>query len=162
MSYRFTILGCGSSPGTPRINGDWGACDPHNSRNRRRRCSLLVERMGPGGTTRVLIDTSPDMRDQLLDAGVGQDGEEFEFQLPSPGPEPDTVIQRKEALERLEEVIDALPPHYKAITLLRHDQQMSYEEIAETLSLPLGTVKARIHRARQQIQQLLAVRSYDI
>ena len=102
------------------------------------------------------------LRFMSLDAGVGQDGEEYELQLPSPGPEPDTVIQRKEALERLEEVIDALPPHYKAITLLRHDQQLSYEEIAEVLSLPLGTVKARIHRARQQIQQMLAVRSYDI
>lgn len=97
-----------------------------------------------------------------LDGGVGQDGEEYEFQLPDTGPEPDTVLERKEALERLEEVINDLPPHYKAITLLRHDQQMSYEEIAQVLSLPLGTVKARIHRARQQIQQMLAVRSYDI
>lgn len=69
---RFTILGCGSSGGVPRLGGDWGDCDPANPRNRRRRCSLLVEREGPGGTTRVLIDTSPDMRDQLLDAGVGE------------------------------------------------------------------------------------------
>jgi len=97
-----------------------------------------------------------------LDGGVGQDGEEYEFQLPDKGPAPDIVLQRKEALARLEEVISELPPHYRAITLLRHDQQMSYEEIADVLSLPLGTVKARIHRARQQIQQMLAVRSYDI
>jgi phosphoribosyl 1,2-cyclic phosphate phosphodiesterase len=68
---RFTILGCGSSGGVPRLGGDWGECDPANPRNRRRRCSLLVERAGDGGVTRVLIDTSPDMRDQLLDAGVG-------------------------------------------------------------------------------------------
>ena len=97
-----------------------------------------------------------------LDGGVGQDGEEYEFQLPDTGPAPDKVLERKQALERLEEVINDLPPHYKAITLLRHDQQMSYEEIAQVLSLPLGTVKARIHRARQQVQQMLAVRSYDI
>ena len=97
-----------------------------------------------------------------LDGGVGADGEEYEFQLPDSGPVPDTVLQRKEALERLEEVIADLPPHYKAITLLRHDQQLSYEEIAEILQLPLGTVKARIHRARNQIQQMLAARSYDI
>jgi phosphoribosyl 1,2-cyclic phosphate phosphodiesterase len=70
-SLRFTILGCGSSGGVPRLGGDWGDCDPANPKNRRRRCSLLVERVGPNGTTRVLIDTSPDMRDQLLDAGVG-------------------------------------------------------------------------------------------
>lgn len=69
--YRFTILGCGSSGGVPRLGNDWGACDPTNPLNRRRRCSLLVERIGTGGTTRVLIDTAPDMRDQLLDAGVG-------------------------------------------------------------------------------------------
>lgn len=69
--YRFTILGCGSSGGVPRLGGDWGDCDPTNRKNRRRRCSLLVERIGAEGITRVLIDTSPDMRDQLLDAGVG-------------------------------------------------------------------------------------------
>ncbi|MDM7932413.1 MBL fold metallo-hydrolase [Tabrizicola sp.] len=67
----FTILGCGSSGGVPRLGGDWGACDPANPKNRRRRCSLLVTRETGAGTTRVLIDTSPDMRDQLLDAGVG-------------------------------------------------------------------------------------------
>ncbi|HUE46385.1 MAG TPA: MBL fold metallo-hydrolase, partial [Aestuariivirgaceae bacterium] len=72
MSLRLTILGCGSSAGVPRIGGHWGACDPANPKNRRRRCSLLVERHGPGGTTRVLIDTSPDLHDQLLDAGVGE------------------------------------------------------------------------------------------
>ncbi len=71
MGLRFTILGCGSSGGVPRLGGDWGACDPANPKNRRRRCSMLVERDGPDGTTRVLIDTSPDMREQLLDAGIG-------------------------------------------------------------------------------------------
>jgi len=97
-----------------------------------------------------------------LDGSVGPDGEEYEFQLPDSGPEPDMVLQRKEALERLEEVIADLPPHYRAITLLRHDQQLTYEEIAEILQLPLGTVKARIHRARSQIQQMLSARAYDI
>jgi phosphoribosyl 1,2-cyclic phosphate phosphodiesterase len=68
----FTILGCGSSGGVPRLGGDWGDCDPANPRNRRRRCSLLIERTESTGTTSVLIDTSPDMREQLLDAGVGR------------------------------------------------------------------------------------------
>lgn len=71
MPYRFTILGCGSSGGVPRLGGDWGDCDAGNPKNRRRRCSLLIERDGPEGSTRVLIDTTPDMRQQLLDAGVG-------------------------------------------------------------------------------------------
>lgn len=67
----FTILGCGSSGGVPRLGGLWGDCDPENPRNRRSRCSMLVERVNGNGTTRVLVDTSPDMRQQLLDAGVG-------------------------------------------------------------------------------------------
>lgn len=54
----------------PRIGGDWGACDPANPKNRRRRCSILVEQVGAEGTTRVVIDTSPDMREQMLSAGV--------------------------------------------------------------------------------------------
>ena len=67
---RATILGCGSSGGVPRLGNRWGDCDPANPRNRRRRCSLLVERPGAGGTTQVLIDTGPDLVPQLLDAGV--------------------------------------------------------------------------------------------
>ncbi|WP_375228586.1 MBL fold metallo-hydrolase [Roseobacter sp. S98] len=68
----FTILGCGSSGGVPRLGGHWGDCDPNNPRNRRRRCSLLVERTSDNGTTTVLIDTSPDLRDQLLGTGTGR------------------------------------------------------------------------------------------
>ncbi|TDL91261.1 MBL fold metallo-hydrolase [Meridianimarinicoccus aquatilis] len=68
---RVTILGCGSSGGVPRLGGNWGACDPANPRNQRRRCSVLLERETPKGITRVLIDSSPDLRAQLLDAGVG-------------------------------------------------------------------------------------------
>ncbi|MFP4326785.1 MAG: MBL fold metallo-hydrolase [Paracoccaceae bacterium] len=69
---RFTILGCGSSGGVPRLGGHWGDCDPGNPKNTRRRCSMLIEREEGGGITRVLIDTSPDLRQQLLDAGVGE------------------------------------------------------------------------------------------
>jgi phosphoribosyl 1,2-cyclic phosphate phosphodiesterase len=68
---RFTILGCGSSPGVPRINGDWGACDPGNPKNRRMRSSMLVERIKPGGEkTIAVIDTGPDFRQQMVNAGV--------------------------------------------------------------------------------------------
>jgi len=71
MSLQVTILGCGTSGGVPRVGDHWGACDPANPKNRRRRCSLLVERHGAGGETGVLVDTSPDLRQQLLDAGTG-------------------------------------------------------------------------------------------
>jgi phosphoribosyl 1,2-cyclic phosphate phosphodiesterase len=68
---RAIVLGCGSSAGVPRIGGHWGACDPDEPRNRRSRCAVIVERSEAGGTTRVLIDTPPDLRAQLLAAGIG-------------------------------------------------------------------------------------------
>lgn len=70
MSLTLTILGCGSSAGVPRIGGEWGSCDPSNSKNRRGRCSVLLQQKSASGTTRVLIDTSPDMREQMLAANV--------------------------------------------------------------------------------------------
>ncbi len=70
MSMRLTILGCGSSTGVPKVGGDWGACNPANPKNRRRRCSALVEKVTPSGKTVALIDTSPDLREQCLDANV--------------------------------------------------------------------------------------------
>ncbi len=66
MKYRATILGCGSSGGVPRIGANWGACDPSNPKNRRWRCSTLIERIGKPRHTTVLIDSSPDVREQLL------------------------------------------------------------------------------------------------
>ena len=70
MTLKFTILGCGSSMGVPRVALGWGSCDPNNPRNRRQRCSLLVERAGANGGTRVLVDCTPDCREQLLEAQV--------------------------------------------------------------------------------------------
>lgn len=67
----FTILGCGSSHGVPRADGDWGACDPLNSKNRRKRASLLIEQISAdGGKTTVVVDTGPDFREQMISAGV--------------------------------------------------------------------------------------------
>jgi phosphoribosyl 1,2-cyclic phosphate phosphodiesterase len=67
---RITILGCGSSGGVPRVGNEWGACDPSDPRNRRMRCSLLVEyyqgTYSHETSTVILIDTSPDLREQLL------------------------------------------------------------------------------------------------
>ncbi len=62
-----TIMGCGSSGGVPRIGGNWGVCDPANPKNRRSRCSLLIEgRTGDSPPTRIVIDTGCDLREQLL------------------------------------------------------------------------------------------------
>ena len=65
---KVTVLGCGPSSGVPTITGDWGACDPENSKNRRRRPSILIEKDG----VNVLVDTSPDLREQLIDAECRQ------------------------------------------------------------------------------------------
>ncbi|MEO0607187.1 MAG: MBL fold metallo-hydrolase [Pseudomonadota bacterium] len=73
QQIRLTLLGTGSSGGVPRVGGDWGACDPSEPKNRRRRCAALVETWNaasPEEQTIILIDTSPDMREQLLDAEV--------------------------------------------------------------------------------------------
>ena len=67
MSLRLTILGCGSSGGVPRIGSMWGHCDPAQPRNRRRRCAILVERIEAGARTTILVDTPPDLREQLLE-----------------------------------------------------------------------------------------------
>jgi phosphoribosyl 1,2-cyclic phosphate phosphodiesterase len=69
---RFTILGCGSSGGVPRLGGHWGNCDPNNVKNFRKRCSLLIQKFENNNVTNVLIDTTPDMRQQLLDAKIGK------------------------------------------------------------------------------------------
>lgn len=68
---KFTILGCGASPGVPRINGDWGECDSAEPRNRRTRSAAMIERfVDAKAPTRVLIDTGPDLRFQLITAGA--------------------------------------------------------------------------------------------
>ena len=65
---KVTVLGCGASWGVPAIGPDWGRCDPTDPRNRRRRCSLLVETQ----SRTILIDTAPDLREQLIDARVSR------------------------------------------------------------------------------------------
>lgn len=70
---RFTILGCSSSPGVPRIDGDWGACDPNEPKNRRRRAAFLIQQFAPdGGVTTVVVDTGPDFREQMISAKVSR------------------------------------------------------------------------------------------
>ncbi|MFA6266113.1 MAG: MBL fold metallo-hydrolase [Pseudolabrys sp.] len=69
---RITILGCGASPGVPRIGNDWGACDPSEPKNRRTRSAILIDgfRADRPYPTRILVDSGPDLRNQLLDARV--------------------------------------------------------------------------------------------
>ena len=62
MKSKLIILGCGSSVGVPRIDGEWGRCDKNNKKNKRTRCSAIIIK----GSNSILIDTSPDLRTQLL------------------------------------------------------------------------------------------------
>jgi len=62
MSIRFTILGCGSSMGVPKVDGDWGKCNPLERKNYRTRCSALIATKNKN----ILIDTSPDLREQMI------------------------------------------------------------------------------------------------
>ena len=62
MKNKFTILGCGSSLGSPWINGNWGKCDKKNIKNIRTRCCAHVHYKGIS----ILIDTSPDIRQQMI------------------------------------------------------------------------------------------------
>lgn len=59
---KITVLGCGSSTGTPSVEAGWGKCDPANPKNRRLRPSIFIE----NGKHKILVDTSPDLREQLL------------------------------------------------------------------------------------------------
>ena len=67
---KVTILGCGGSGGVPLLGPGWGDCNPDNPKNRRRRVSIAVRQRTAAGDTTILVDTSPDLREQLIDAGV--------------------------------------------------------------------------------------------
>ena len=88
----------------------------------------------------------------------GKDPESDEdrvIELEDPGPRPDDVVAGWEDEKRVQALVDLLPSHYRIVVVLRHQQDLSYEEIAEALRLPLGTVKARIHRARALLKRHL-------
>jgi RNA polymerase sigma-70 factor (ECF subfamily) len=90
----------------------------------------------------------------LDDDGVDGEGPRRR-ELAGPGPDPTQAVLAKERLRLLNEAVDALPEHYRVILLLRHQEELSYEEIASVLDLPIGTVKIRIHRAREQVKRRL-------
>ena len=88
----------------------------------------------------------------LFQTEPGSD-EEYTIEVEDSGLKPDEFASHNEEERRTEELIQSLPPHYRIVVVLRHQQDLSYEEIAEALNLPLGTVKARIHRARALLKE---------
>jgi len=101
-------------------------------------------------TSNLCIDFLRKDRERMvsLDRPIGGDEDDLFMQIPSVSAGPDREMESKEMMAVLEDALATMPEHYRIIVILRHQEQRSYEEIADTLGIPLGTVKARIHRAR--------------
>jgi len=84
---------------------------------------------------------------------VGPDGDSFDLPLESGRLSPEQESERKERRGEIEAVVRALPANYRELIILRHSQDLSYEEIVEVTGLPLGTVKNRLFRAREMMRQ---------
>lgn len=113
--------------------------------------------------SRLCIDHIRRKRLQTISIFQQQPGssEERQIELEDPGLQPEEITSHREEEDRAQALIDSLPPHYRIVVMLRHQEDLSYEEIAEALELPLGTVKARIHRARALLKQRLETRSQE-
>jgi RNA polymerase sigma-70 factor (ECF subfamily) len=75
---------------------------------------------------------------------------------PSPDPDPESLALRAEVQDAVQQALDDLPDAYRSALVLYHREGLGYAEICEALDLPMGTVKARIHRGREKLQQKLA------
>ncbi|HSU24538.1 MAG TPA: sigma-70 family RNA polymerase sigma factor [Pyrinomonadaceae bacterium] len=84
----------------------------------------------------------------------------YQLQLESSGPTPEQDHQRSEWRAEIDTVIKRLPGPYRELIVLRHSQDMSYDEIAEVTSLPLGTVKNRLFRAREMMREIFVERGF--
>jgi RNA polymerase sigma-70 factor (ECF subfamily) len=90
--------------------------------------------------------------DQNID---DEHGSEMASKIPSQAPDPEEELVKKQKIKLMREVVEKLKPHYRTLIELRYFNEFSYEEIAEELNLPLGTVKAQLFRAREFLYQIL-------
>jgi len=90
-----------------------------------------------------------------IDGLSGENGDDRVFEIRSDGLNPEETSIKKQQTEQLKEIIDKLPPRYKTLIILRYFDELSYEEIAERLDLPLGTVKAQLFRGRDLLSNVL-------
>lgn len=95
------------------------------------------------------------MTASLDQAVVGQGDQEMERQIEDSRPGPDLVSERNQRERAVEDAVQALPEYQRAMIVMYHAEDLSYEEIAEALDLPIGTVKSRLNRARLQLRELL-------
>lgn len=99
------------------------------------------------------------VRDQALTSGI--DGERREVLIESRRLTPEQESERKERRTEIESVVQLLPAAYRELIVLRHSQDLSYDEIAEVTGLPLGTVKNRLFRARESMRDHLLQRGIN-
>ena len=96
-----------------------------------------------------------------IDRGIeNEDGQEITLEIRSDGPGPDDFLMKKQRKETMKDVVDKLKPRYRKLVELRYYQELSYEEIAVELNLPLGTVKAQLFRAREFLYQIMKNTEY--
>ena len=86
---------------------------------------------------------------------VPLEDEESALQVPDHAPGPEEQVQRQETRQAVQDALQQLSPEHRQVLLLRELQQLSYDEIARVLDMDLGTVKSRIHRARNQLREIL-------
>ena len=90
-----------------------------------------------------------------LSSLTDQDGEERQFEVRSENLNPEETSIRKQENEKLKNIVDQLPSRYRTLIILRYFEEQSYEEIAQQLDLPLGTVKAQLFRARDLLANVM-------
>ncbi|MBW4890736.1 sigma-70 family RNA polymerase sigma factor [Mucilaginibacter sp. HMF5004] len=98
---------------------------------------------------------------QSINGMVDDDGDERPLQIKSDTLNPEEVSMKKEQTQTLKVLIDSLPPRYRNLIVLRYFDELAYEEIAEQLDLPLGTVKAQLFRARYLLGNIVNTRKRD-
>jgi len=108
-------------------------------------------------TSNLCIDSMRKRRIETLpmDQPIRTEKGDVERQYPAASDPPDKALLDKERAALLQQAIDKLPEHYRIMIVLRHQEDRSYDDIADILDIPLGTVKARIHRAREMLKNAL-------
>ena len=83
-------------------------------------------------------------------------GEKQSFDIPSEIPDPEKMMMKKQRVQILRQIVEQLKPNYRILVRLRYFKEMSYKEIATELEIPLGTVKAQLHRSREQLFNIMS------
>ncbi len=87
---------------------------------------------------------------------LDEDGKRNSFDLISKGLNPEETMEKRQRIAILRQIVDQLKPKYRDLVKLRYFKELSYEEVAETLAIPIGTVKAQLHRSREQLFKIMS------